>query len=527
MLNVGHDSISDEIYGQCWDLDSTDNWTGMKQAADGTDWTLQQSRTANKVNEITNISNIVGIPWAQPEYDAAGNMTRIPWPSAPATELSWTKFSTDPWGAFTADEWAGFQAASALFATWDAWNRLVKLADGVNTLAEYEYDAANRRIVKKLYTNGTLNQTRHRYQTSQDQLIEVCVDSSTDPIEQNIWGLRYIDDLILRDRDTNNDGNLNERLYCLQDANWNAVALADIDGNVTQRFCYEPFGTCSFLTADYDSGTNDSAWTTLFTGRELDLESLLYNFRARSFSSWTGGFLTQDQIGYADGPNLYAAYFVPDSVDPDGNMCIRIQRKYDIKLKSWNGSIPVYGVIKLYGSIGLKATVDTTGEVCDICCANGKEGKSSKVRVRGRFGLTGSVTLGWQPGKNGRNLEAFGGVFTGYIGLKGETWAYASVSGEGQFTTCNPGGQFKVCGKVDARFRLSGGAMFKYRYGRWFTWDLGVQAYGQVFYRGAGGCLIFDQNGFVGFEDNQAGTWTDWSAYWEACAGGCVRGSIL
>ncbi len=30
-------------------------------------------------------------------------------------------------------------------ATYDAWNRLVKLTDGTNTVAEYVYDGANRR----------------------------------------------------------------------------------------------------------------------------------------------------------------------------------------------------------------------------------------------------------------------------------------------------------------------------------------------------------------------------------------------
>ena len=47
---------------------------------------------------------------------------------------------------------------------------------------------------------------------------------------------QYIDDLVLRDRDTNNDGTLDERLYALQDANWNVIALADTAGTVTAQF---------------------------------------------------------------------------------------------------------------------------------------------------------------------------------------------------------------------------------------------------------------------------------------------------
>ncbi len=48
---------------------------------------------------------------------------------------------------------------------------------------------------------------------------------SSNPNRQYVWGERYIDDLILRDRDTTGDGTLDERLYALQDANWNVVAV--------------------------------------------------------------------------------------------------------------------------------------------------------------------------------------------------------------------------------------------------------------------------------------------------------------
>ena len=292
-LNIGHSSLSDVQYQQCWDLDSTENWTGMKQAESGTTWTLEQARTANTVNEITDIINAVGPIWSVPAYDPAGNMTTIPQ-------------SEDPSESFT--------------ATWDAWNRLVKLIDTStsHTVAEYQYDAQNRRILKKLYTNGTLSQTRHIYVSNSNQVLEERVDSSASAAQQNIWGLQYIDGLILRDRDTTGSGTLNERRYCLQDANWNTVALTDETGTIIQRFAYQPFGTCEFLEADYDPGTNTSYWTTLFTGRELDLESKLYYFRARYFSGLLGVFQRRDPSGYRDGTGLYAAVFIPNATDPTG-----------------------------------------------------------------------------------------------------------------------------------------------------------------------------------------------------------------
>jgi len=293
LLNGGDDAIASQTYGQCWNLDATENWTGMKQAEGGSSWTLEQARTANTVNEITDITNSVGPTWAVPTYDPAGNMTTVPQ-------------SADPENSFT--------------ASWDAWNRLVKLVDdeAEDTIAEYQYDAINRRIGKTLYASGVLDQTRQIYLSSSNQVLEERIDSNSDAVTQNVWGLIYIDGLILRDRDTDDDGTFDERRYCLQDANWNTVALTNESGTVTQRFCYQPFGTCEFLEADYATGTNDSDWTTLFTGRELDLESGLYYFRARYLSSQLGVFLGRDPVGYTDGPSLSAAHFIPRSVDPLG-----------------------------------------------------------------------------------------------------------------------------------------------------------------------------------------------------------------
>ena len=44
-----------------------------------------QATTANKVNEITGITNSVGTAWATPSYDGAGNMIGMPNPPATTT----------------------------------------------------------------------------------------------------------------------------------------------------------------------------------------------------------------------------------------------------------------------------------------------------------------------------------------------------------------------------------------------------------------------------------------------------------
>src|SRR5690606_24276787 len=140
----------------------------------------------------------VGSVWIEPQYDPADNMVLMPQPDSP----------TD-----------------AFLATYDAWNRLARIAipgdpDPV-PVAEYQYDGRTFRTLAKEYDAGSLDHVRHFYYSDAWQILEERLDSSTDADRQYVWGIRYIDDLILRDRDTSDppNGALNERLYSLQDDN--------------------------------------------------------------------------------------------------------------------------------------------------------------------------------------------------------------------------------------------------------------------------------------------------------------------
>ena len=135
-------------------------------------------RTHNAVNETTTASS-----WATPAHDAAGNMTTMPSPLSLGTGLT---------------------------MTYDAWNRLVKVANGQTTIAEYQYDGRNFRTIKLTYTSGTLSETRHFYYNDAWQCLEEDATAENPapppdnmpPTCQYVWGQRYVDDLVLRDRDT-------------------------------------------------------------------------------------------------------------------------------------------------------------------------------------------------------------------------------------------------------------------------------------------------------------------------------------
>jgi len=301
-LNGTQTAITNPQFGQCWTLDETGNWERFKQANSGAAWTLEQARTSNEVNEITEIDNSVGDLWTEPVYDNAGNMTTVPKPA-------------DPTDSF--------------MATYDAWNRLVKLTDGNEgpVAQENEYDGRGYRIITKSYDETeAILETRQAYFTDGWQVVEERLGESATPERQFVWGVRYIDDLVLRDRSVDS-GALNERLYSLQDGNWNVTAVADATGTVQERYEYDPYGVASVLAPNFTiRGVSDFEWETTYCGYRWDAGSELFAVRFRYYHSVLGSWLTRDPIGYAAGDANLVRYVTSAPVswgDPLGNAKIK------------------------------------------------------------------------------------------------------------------------------------------------------------------------------------------------------------
>jgi RHS repeat-associated protein len=283
-LNSTGSAITIKDFAQCWALDPAANWSVFRQDDTGGGiWDLVQQRSANSVNEITGITNTVGSAWVQPKYDAAGNMSTVPQPANPTV-------------AYT--------------CSYDAWNRLAQVVDAPtgNVVARYAHDGAKRRTVKKTYTGGVLSETRHFFYTepARWQVVEERVGTSTTAERQFVWGLRYIGDLVLRDRDATGTGALNEHLYALQDPNWNVVAIADSDAVVQERYSYDAYGMIILMTAGFAIRNGSLfAWETLYAGYCIDPETGFAVARHRLLR-FSLGWLGRDPMGLGAGPmNLY------------------------------------------------------------------------------------------------------------------------------------------------------------------------------------------------------------------------------
>jgi RHS repeat-associated protein len=270
-LNAGKDSISGTpSRTQEWDFDALGNWDSV------TTDSSTQTRGHNAQNQITSISGAT-----TPGYDSNGNTT------------------TDENGNTL---------------VYDAWNRLVEVNDGINPLVEYSHDALNRRVTED---PGT---ARELFYSQDWQVVEE--RESGVAVVQHVWSPVYVDALVLRERDTDSNGSLDERLYVQQDANFNVTALVDTNGSVVERFIYDPYGAVAVLAGDWSTraGSNH-AWVYLHQGGRFEVTTGLGHFRAREYSPSQGRWVQVDPIGFTAGDvNLYR--FVANSpiskLDPDG-----------------------------------------------------------------------------------------------------------------------------------------------------------------------------------------------------------------
>ena len=118
----------------------------------------------------------------------------------------------------------------------------------------------------------------------------------------------YVDGLVLRDRDTDGNGSLDERLYALQDANWNTTGLVNAGGTVQERYTYAPFGQVTFRDGSGSTLSGSAKdWVFLHQGGER-IAAGDYEFRNRVYSPTLGRWLSNDPLGFEAGDqNWYRA----------------------------------------------------------------------------------------------------------------------------------------------------------------------------------------------------------------------------
>jgi RHS repeat-associated protein len=287
---------------QQWQFDALGNWTTVTTNG------VAQSRIANAQNELTQVGG------SSLAYSSTGNLT--------------------------AD-------AQGRTLGYDAWNRLVSVKSASGTeVARYGYDGLNRRIVEQVGTlafpAAATAAIRDVYYSQDWQALEERVRTSPSQVAATadtrfIWSPVYVDAMVARDRNadgntTTGTGGLEQRVYAIQDANWNTTAIIAATGvpgvaagTVINRFAYTPYGEVQTLTASWappPAGSTPAApWAHLFQGLEFtDVTALAY-VRHRDYSASLGRFIELDPIGFDAGDNNWYRFVAngpTGKTDPSG-----------------------------------------------------------------------------------------------------------------------------------------------------------------------------------------------------------------
>lgn len=270
--------------------------------------------TSFKQGEITTGVEIPN-PLKQVQYamDALGNRTTV------TTNGVATQYTANNMNAYTAisggqnmtpqyDDNGNMTSDGTHTYQYNYNNRLVSVDNGQT--ATYTYDALNRRIQKTVVEPV---ETTTNYYYCGDQAVEER-DANNAVQATYIFGIS-VDDVLQMQRGGNT-------YYYHKNHLGSVVALTDGNGNLVERYEYDPYGQPSFFDANDNALSQSTVGNAiLFTGRDYDAETGLYYYRARTMHPGLGRFMQHDPLMYVDGFNMYS--FVGEMpivmIDPMGD----------------------------------------------------------------------------------------------------------------------------------------------------------------------------------------------------------------
>lgn len=247
---------------QRWTLDVLGNWKKLEKELNNSnpygDTSEVENREHNQANEITErlpngTGNSPTLPFA---YDHAGNLR---------------------------DQ--NHSASGYLRFTHDAWNRLVKAEYGGTPLPqqpvvlENEYNGLHWRIISRRPADSLSEEpsgsVRSMYYSAAWQIVEDRIDDDyvanpgTDRVEQEVWGIRYIDDAVMRTSVNPAADTPPTRYYHLTDVQFSTVAMTGlgVDPEIKERTRYDAYGvgTHRFGCDVNDDGPVNSADNTVLS----------------------------------------------------------------------------------------------------------------------------------------------------------------------------------------------------------------------------------------------------------------------
>ena len=163
--------------------------------------------------------------------------------------------------------------------------KVTRSIDAETTVATYAFDGLHRRVSKVVQSTGIETvfgdggeNTVHFYYDSQWRILELR-NGSNQSTRQFVHGTQYVDEHIFVDingdptntndcdPDTTAGGETDQdrRYFVHQDRNWNVVAISEYDdgvgtdGQIVERFTYEPYGSFRVFSGVNANGAEAAA----------------------------------------------------------------------------------------------------------------------------------------------------------------------------------------------------------------------------------------------------------------------------
>ncbi len=237
---------------------------------------LDYTYTRDAEGHVTSISNVPAPTVNDKTTDYTYNSTNNQLTAATGTPPK--NYSYDNNGNITMDGEHTF--------SYDELNRITQVEKDGFVIANYGYDASNRRVRKT--AEGTV--THYHYDLNSQLIAET--------LDDGILLRKYIylngEPLALKEYQ-NNPGTY----YFINDHLGTPQQLIDVNGTIVWKAAYLPFGEAQVLV---ESVVNNIR----FPGQYFDVETGLHYNWHRFYDPETGRYITADPIGLAGGMNLYA-----------------------------------------------------------------------------------------------------------------------------------------------------------------------------------------------------------------------------
>ena len=351
LLFVNHDFGPTSVASFAYGHDKVDNRTSLDQTRSAVTVTPALVYVYDSIDRLTDATN--ALPAMGDEtftYDPVGNRLNRDGQTADAIFGAANRLLEDDEFTYAYDLNGNLVMRTDKLTldvtsyTYDAENRLARIDFPGGSFAAYRYDGIGRRIEKNV--DGVIK--RFVYDR-EDILLEY--DGPGALVARYTHGPGTDQPLMMqRDLDVSGTFDAGESFYYHADDLGSIIDITDENGAVVRAYVYDSYGTIIS-----EAGTLESPFT--YTGREFDVESGLYYYRARYYDPRNGRFITEDPIGHNGGPNHYI-YAIDNPirfVDPSGLSGKDIVAMLDLAIVTQR-DLPVpgrIGVINLWGYDGM------------------------------------------------------------------------------------------------------------------------------------------------------------------------------